>query len=271
MPLPFIIAAPIVYGAAAGSTSTATTLGVGAGGAAVGAAAYWAWGFFSKEDTPPTQAQQDSLLAQHRMTEERINGAHQAVELLAQEAEALKQEVRLAASSTTVSIDQIHQLSERISETNQRLISAVERAREAGSMLSDSLLVLRETSERSHLKGAAALTMLDELNQHLMLKIDMLIQITANIRSLQTVIDAQSKDIIELGKEVQTLKEENEAKDKIIDITTKELVETKALLVSRNEKCRFFKEKLLEQYPSAIRTATPTGTIPQSSAISKLA
>lgn len=263
MPLPFLLAAPVLYAASAGAAATVTTttatligVGAGAGGIAVGAGSWWAWGFFSNQDTEPTQAHQDSLAAQNRMTEDRINGANEAVALLAREAATLRQEVREAVSATTVSIDHLNQLSGRISETNGRLMTAVESARESSRILADSIPVLREVSERSYLQGIAAVTMLSELNELLALKVDTVIQTARDIGTLQHVVDEQATVITQLGNAVQTLTSENEAQGRVIIQKDREITQLKALSTRLGEQCRFFKQQLSQQPTLPIHTST---------------
>ena len=263
MPLPLLLAVPFVYAASAGagttiSTTVATLIGLGAGtgGVAVGAGSWWAFGFFSKRKAQPTQSHQDSLAAQNRMTQERIDSANQALESLAAEATALKLEVREAATATTVSVDHLKQLSERISETNERLMAAVENARESSRTLTDSLPALREVSQSSHLKGIAAVTMLGELNELLTLKVDTLIQTARDIGALQHTVDEQTTVITRLESEVEALTLDNEDKSRVIAENREELLQVRDLLARRNEKCRFFKQQLERQ--STLPAPVPT-------------
>lgn len=263
MPLPFI-AGPLIYGAAAGSTvstSIATLIGVGAGtgGAVVGAGSLWLWGIFSKQNTQPSQAHQDSIAAQNRITEDRINGANETLESLSAEAAALRQEVREAASTTTVSIEQLNQFSVRISETNERLMMAMESAREAGSDLAESLPALREISTRSHFKGTAAITMLSELNELLTLKVNSLTQTTRDIRALNTIIDDQTAVIARLGSTVETLSSENETQRKVIVQKDRDIAQLKAVSDRLSEHCRFYKQQLSAQ-PTTL-THVPTAVL----------
>lgn len=289
MPLPLLLAIPVICAASAGAGTTitvsvsaaaaaaaataaaagagaATTIsaaaataigvGAGAGGVAVGAGSWWAWGFFSKPNAKLTQTHQDSLAAQNRMTEERIRGASDAVELLAQEAAALKLEVREAVSATTVSTDRLQQLSQRISETNGRLVAAVESARETSRTLADSLPGLREVSESSNLQGIAAVTMLSELNELLTLKVDTLIQTASDIGALQHTVDEQTTVITRLGNAVETLTAENEAQGRVIVQKEREVTQLKALSTRLGEQCRFFRQQLSQQPSLPIHTPT---------------
>ncbi len=267
MPVPLILLAspllPMVGGPALSSISAAvaTVIGfsAGAGGVAVGVTTTSWWSTWFSMSSPLSQEHQDLLVAQNRLTEERINNASAKVEQLTREAIALKEEIK-EVTTTTVSAERLHELSERITETNERLAAAMETAKKASASLSESLPELKELSDASHLKAIKAATMLGELNEYLRIRVDVFIQTANDIETLQHTLNEQTGTILQLGETVQSLTVENNAQRETIKKQDDEIAKLIRVSTILKNQCGFFKERFrLEPAQPALQVVAPSG------------
>lgn len=261
MPLPLLLAIPLAAAAATTSTTTTVVVGVGAGVGGVALGATGGWWFFGSSNTTPSEEHLASLETQNRMTQKRITDANKAVELLCRETTALAAEVKSTTSSTTASVERLRELSEKISKTSVRLTAAVEAAKDSSRTLADSLPQLKEIAKKSRLKGAAAVTTLNELNGLLAQKEDALIKTANDIKTLQHTVDDQTATITQLSGAVKTLTSESNVQKKIIVKKDEEITKLKKVAGHLNDQCRFFKQQMTTKPAPAPHTASPAAHV----------
>lgn len=206
MPLPLFLA-PVLYTAAAASTSTSTGVAIGGGvllgGAGVGGVWWW-------QRTPagyqPTQAHLDLLEAQRIAIEARISMANDKVEQLCEISATLTIAINAATTSTSLSVEQLHQLTASLLNTSTRLTAAIASAKEGGDALGETLPELKEIAEKIQERGLEAAIGLNKLKEALDSKETLILKTAAEIVVLTGVVSEQTKSIAQLQGAVEEQK-----------------------------------------------------------------
>ena len=234
MPLPLLLA-PVLYTAAATSASTSTGVAIGGGVLLGGAGVGGVWWWHSPAGAQPTQAQLDLLEAQRIAIEARISMASDKVEQLCETSATVTIAINAATTSTTVSVEQLHQLTESLSNTSTRLTAAIASAKEGSDALGETLPELKEVAEKIQQRGLEVAIGLNKLKEALDSKETLILKAAAEIEVLTGVVFDQSKSIAALQEAV------DEQKTEIAELTERATRLTVAA-DKYKDNCQFFKQ-----------------------------
>ena len=196
-----------------------------------------------------------SLDVQHQLTEERINIADIALELLCHNVANLTEKVSSAASDTSLSVEHLQEFSKEIARTSERLHTVIGYLQRSNASIDKSVLALKVIEEKFHRMSAKSQAKLGDLKELLSQKEQELSLAADNIRSLHVTVDEQSKAIAQLSLVVKTLVDDNATLEQTIDANERVIDRLQTSSTRFEERCRFFQHIITQQAP-------PGGVLP---------
>lgn len=123
MPLPFILAPAIL----ATAKAAASYVGYYIAGGFIGGMGVTGgiWYYTASNERILLQEHIDSLNAQHKITNLRIETAHTTLGLLCQNVILLQEEINAATGSTSISVERLKEITKQLSDTSQILQTAI--------------------------------------------------------------------------------------------------------------------------------------------------
>lgn len=206
MPLPLLLI-PVVA-AAATTTATATSPlligGVGIGGVALGGLFAKVWTYFKSKPKNP-ESYHDSLVTQHRLTEDRIINAQEQAKAVYGEIQIVVADAKASTLLTTASIAEVRESSGAIRETSTSLCQAMKELDVSVATFSASIPALQAITSELHDDAISTTTKMEELSILLGEKEGAISAAKKDISMLLHRVTEQTTTLTQLESDVQGL------------------------------------------------------------------
>lgn len=255
MPLPFLLGAAIVAGKAS-SASVAYYIG---GGVLAGAGLTGGlWYYVSSNDKKLLQEHLDSLNAQHEITINRIMLANNTLDLLCQNVARLKSEINLATGTHALSIEQLQEITEQLSDTSQLYQRTIGSVAHSSLNLDKSVIELKAVTEQIQNMNLHSKSKLATFHENLNKKEKEFAQAALEIQSLNRIVGEQAQTIDKLTNAVETLTNANKEQERTIEEKQKAIDQIKSKSLKLVDQFRFFKQAIDQKAkpPAAIVSQT---------------
>ncbi|KTC66341.1 Uncharacterised protein (plasmid) [Legionella adelaidensis] len=261
MPLPLLLGAALVATGKASSVSVAYYIG---GGVLAGAGLTGGlWYYVSSNDNRLLQEHMEALNAQHEITNNRIALANNTLDLLCQNVARLKSEINSATGSNALSIEQLQEITEQLSDTSQLLQRTIGTVAYSSSNLDRSVIELKAVTEQIQSMDYCSQSKLAAFNENLAQKEKELAQTALEIKTLNKIVGEQAQTIDKLTDVVETLTNDNKAKEQTIEEKQKAIDQIKAKSLKLVDQLRFFKQVIDQQSaPASTAVISQTSSSP---------
>ena len=269
MPLPLLL---IPMAAAAATSATATVAatasspllisGAVGGGVALGGLLTKLWSYFkSKVSTP--EEHHDSLVAQHRLTEERILAAQEKAASTYGEIKVVVDTVKATSLLTTTSIDHVRESAETISATSTTIRQVALDIGAASATFSEAIPALHVVTDKLHddvVNTTSKIAVLSNLLREresaisaassdasiLRLTMDeqaaLLVRLEVDMKALVSVAEAQKRLLEEKDNKIDVVKAKYLLFKSEVTVLRAETVRLKGETEHALDNCRFFKQ-----------------------------